>query len=332
MKTRAALLCAMLATAGLTTLSTQALAEPKVSGQIGARVLKLGDQDLSVQAYDVRLGVSGQGKFGNVVAIYQLEAELTSASNNGSATPDGGEEIDIRSARILFPTKRGIFVIAPTTASGQQIDLYGAVDIFETNEAHSTNGVSGIFGQPETSSHVLAYVTPTAKGVRAVLAYLTGPETNGVDGDYLAWRATWRGSKNPALKDSKVGGLMFGVGQVFIDKAALPDGYGAWSRTTFTTAYDFSGFHFGMTYELYDRGNIADQTNYGVVLSYKKNGWTGSIGQFERDVDGGTDGDNSGTVLGITKAANEQLSFFAEVGAFDADDEENVSLGVKLKF
>lgn len=146
------------------TTSTGVYAAPKVYGQIGARVIDQNDKDRSMQAYDVRLGVKGKGKYNGVTALYQLEAELTAAINDSSTTSDDDDERQITRARLLFPSQYGVFVVAPKTPSGQQKDLYGVVDIFETNEAHSENGVSSIFDQGETVTHVLAYVTPKIFG------------------------------------------------------------------------------------------------------------------------------------------------------------------------
>ncbi len=307
-------------------------AAPTVSGQIGARIIDRNNLDREVEAYDMRLGFKGVGKYGNVTALYQLEIDYTGSANDSAVTSDAGDEIQIRNARLLFPTKYGTFVIAPKSPSSQFSVLYGAVDIFETNGANADNGTSRIFDQGQTSTHVLAWASPKKAGFKGLLSYLTGADSNGVDADYTTWWLDWEADKEGALS-----GLRAAVGQVFIDKKAIHAAATEQAvRTAASIGYKRGSFYVGATHETYDFDGFGaqDRQNTGIVASYTQNGYTLGVGQFNRDFDAAAmdTQDNSGTVISIKKQVDKDLMFFLESGDFDLEDQSSVSLGAKLSF
>lgn len=326
-----AIACAGFCLAATVSTSVQATA-PAISGQIGARVIDQDTYDRQIQAYGMRLGVKGVGKYGDVTALYQLELDFTAATNDGGGTSDEGDELQVRNARLLFPSRFGTFVIAPKSPSSQFSVLYGAVNIFETNGANTDNGVSTIFDQGQTSTHVLAWASPSKAGFKGLLSYLTGNENNDVDGDYLTWWLQWEGNKESSLM-----GLRAAVGQVYIDKKAIHAAATEQAvRTTASIGYSKSGFYVGATFEDSDYGGFAnlDRKNTGIVASYTYNGYTLGVGQFDRDFDSVAmdAADNSGTVISVKKQVDKNLMFFVESGNFDLDGQSSVSIGSKLKF
>lgn len=330
-KTLFVAMCAGLLSTAFVTTAAQAAA-PTVFGQVGARVIDQDTFDRQVQAYDLRLGFKGAGKFGGVTALYQFALDYTQASNDGGGTSDGNDEVQVRNARLLFPTQYGTFVIAPKSPSSQFSILYGAVDIFETNGANADNGVSQIFDQGQTSTHVLAWASPRKAGFKGLLSYLTGNENNDVDGDYMTWWLDWEGNKDGALK-----GLRAAVGQVYVDEKAIHAAATEQAvRTAATFGYKTGGFYVGATHENYDFdgfGNL-DRTNTGVVASYTYNGYTLGVGQFDRDFDAAAmdAADNKGTVVSLKKQFDKNLLMFIENGDFDIDGQSSLSFGAKLKF
>lgn len=320
--------------AGFCLLSATAAAQgtPELYGQVAARVIDQEHQDRSVEAYDVRLGLRGMGQYANITAVYELEAEFTNAVNDSSDNNNDDNELEIRNARLLFPTQLGTFVIAPKTPSSQYLILYSAVDIFETNRAYTNNGVSQIFDQAETSSHVLAWLSPRKYGFQGLLSYLTGSTDSGTDSDYVTWWLEWQ-----ADEESDLSGLRAAIGQVYIDRLAVhalaeDDAV----RTTATIGYTNHGLHLGATYEHSGFKGFAnmDRETYGIAASYTYNGYTLGAGYYERSFDDDlmSSQDNKGTVVTLQKRFNEDLMFFIENGNFDLDGQSSLSVGAKLTF
>ncbi len=331
--------------------SNQEHTAPEFYGQIGARVIDQPDvRDSFHEAYDVRVGVKGKKVLQGMPVFYQLETEITNAVNDSRFNDDADleDEIRVTEAKVAFGTPYGILLLAPKAVSGYQKDLYGAIDVFETNEAHANNGVSDIFAQDELINNAIGYITPgNSLGLRAVLAHLGGADDNNENNDILTWRLTWDGSKTEALKESIAKGIKLGVGQVYIDEALIATqlpfpSSEEWVRTTFMASYDIGGLHLGATYEHNDNktdfapvGDALSESNYGVVASYTFNGWTASIGQFDHDVDGANvpgNLDNKGTVVGLKKQFEDNLLLFVEHGNFDLDEQDSTSIGVKFSF
>lgn len=341
--TTAALLTSMSSYANSSTNNHKDVA-PNFYGHISARVIDQQDgRDTFHEAYDVRVGVKGKKVLKEIgmPVLYQLEAEITNAVNGSRFNSDDDNELQVTEAKVAFGTPYGILLLAPKAVSGYQKDLYGPVDVFETNEAHAVNGVSDIFAQDQLINNAIGYITPAnSLGLRAVLAHLGGADNNNENNDILTWRVTWEGEKTDALSESYAKGLKLGIGQVYIDEA-LPAQAGLpvtdeWVRTTFMASFDKGGLHLGATYEDNDYKNDANiklsQSNYGVVASYTMDGWTASVGQYKRDIDGTDIGDNEGTVFGLKKQFKDGLMLFVEHGNFDIDSQDSTTAGVKFSF
>ncbi|MDR5861228.1 porin [Halomonas eurihalina] len=319
---------------GFCLLSTAAAAQatPEIYGQVAARIIDQEHHDRSIEAYDVRLGVKGQGKYANITVLYELEAEYTAAVNDSDDNKNDDSELEVRSARLLFPTQYGVFALAPKTPSSQYQTLYGAVDIFETNRAYSDNGVSHIFDQDQTSSHVIAWRSPRKYGFQGLISYLTGSTDSGTNSDYMTWWIEWKAGQDNALS-----GLRAAIGQVNIDSRAVhAHADDDAMRTAATISYTHNGLHLGATYEHSDFQEFAnlDRENYGLVASYTHKGYTLGAGYYERrfDDDSMSFQDNSGTVITLQKRFDENLMFFIENGNFDLDEQSSLSIGAKLTF
>lgn len=340
-KTKIALACA--SAMAFTLGSTQLLAQPTVYGQLGAHILSQDGKDIATEATSARLGVKGMGRHDSIIVLYELEADFANVANHDGNVAAGNNEIEIRSARLVFPTQYGSFVLAPKTPSSQFSVLYSAVDIFETNSANAGNGVSTIFEQGEISTHVLAYQTPTFGGARALVAHLTSDnKEQNEDMDILTWWLEWKAPQGTAAE-----GVRLAAGQVYIAKAvpntslegtALEGLADDWTRSTLTAEYSKNNIHIGFTYEDYARNDnnfgvasLANVVSMGLVGSYTYDGYTLGVGYFKRDSDIDAN-DNEGVVVSVKKQVDENLLFYVENGSFDLDGESSFSVGAKLSF
>lgn len=342
-KTKIALACTSAMALSLSSAQLLAQGQPKIYGELGARVISQNNKDIATEATSAIIGIKGMGRHSTTTVLYELEADFVHVANHDGDVATGENEVSIRSARLIFPTSYGTFVAAPKTPSSQFSVLYGAVDIFETNSANSSNGVSKIFEQDDISTHVLAYQTPVFAGAKALVAHLTSDDkTQDEDMDILTWWLEWQ-----APKDSAAEGLRLSAGQVLIAKA-VPNtslagtplaGQGEdWTRTAVSAEYSKENFHLGFTYEDYTRNDkyfgqasLAGVTNMGLVGSYTYDGYTLGVGYFDRDSEVDTD-DNNGVVISVKKQVDENLLLYAENGTFDQDRQSSFSLGAKLSF
>ncbi|MDR9468713.1 hypothetical protein [Marinospirillum sp.] len=342
-KTKIALACASAMALSLGSAQLLAQGQPKVYGEVGAHVISQDENDLATEATSAVLGVKGMGRHNGVTAVYELEVDFANAANHTSDVPDDENEAQVSSARLIFPTSYGSFVVAPKTPSSQFSVLYGAVDIFETNSANAGNGVSTIFEQGDTSTHVLAYQTPVFGGAKALVAHLTSDDkTQDEDMDILTWWLEWQAPTETAAE-----GLRLAAGQVYFAEAvpnsalagsALAGQGEEWTRTAFSAEYSLESFHLGFTYEDYARNDtdfgqasLASVTSMGLAGSYTYDSYTLGVGYYDRDSEIDTD-DNNGVVVSVKKQVDENLLLYAENGTFDQDGQSSFSLGAKLSF
>jgi len=292
---------------------------PLVYGNLNfGGVDKSAGDDWHVQAKEAAFGIRGLYKdeaLNGLKFAYRLELEATKLINQSS----GEYEMEVKNAVIALPTKYGTFVLAPRGESGQQRDLYGAVELFDVYEANR-NG--GIYDQPDEASGIIAYVSPKfGKGFQVVAANLnlgTTNDDNDEVSDANAIRLMYRDKK-----------IFAGIGVVSIsDKVVPTDNY---NRVAASVKYSFEqGHQIGATYEqIEDHPGLGDFETIGVAGRYKINTtYELNLGHFSQS----SDLENSATVLGLRRHFNERIYAYAEVADFDEPDLGHVALGLSVAF
>lgn len=314
-----------LATAALTSTAVAAdgkIEPPTPYGSLAARAIERDDdRDLTVEAYEVRLGLQGNYQLADIRTLYQLEVDFVDAVNdNNDAASGDNNEITVRRARLLFPSRYGVVVLAPRTESGQQKDLYGPIDIFETNEMHKEHE-SALFRQAELASHVLAYITPTFYNTRAVIGALTLKDDNDEDVDVISYRVIFDDKR-----------LHLGAGQVITREALLP-GTDDYVRTALSLGYRFEQLQLGLTFEDNDKDPAGDSQVLGVAASYEfVPRWRLGLGYIDKDFYDAASRDEDALIASLTYQPHDKLELFLEAGAFEVDSKDNVSAGVKFTF
>lgn len=291
---------------------------PLVYGVLNfAAIDKSAGDDLHVQAKEAAFGIRGIYKdpsLGGIKIPYRLELEATKAINNSA----GEDIIEIKNAVIAMPSSYGTLVLAARGESGQQRDIYGAVDIFDVYEANR-NG--GLYDQPDEASGIIAYVSPEFGGFQITMVNLnlgTANDDNEEASDANAVRLMYRTKQ-----------LTAGVGYVTIsDKVVPTEDY---NRVSATAKYSFDGGHtLGTTYEqIKDQPGKGDFETIGVAGSFKFGaGMEANIGHFSQN----SDQENSATVLSLRKHLNKRVYAYAEVADFDEPDLGHVAVGMQVAF
>ncbi|UTW12416.1 porin [Marinobacterium rhizophilum] len=310
------------------TLSTAALAAddaikmPDMYGSLAGRIIDQGDEkDFTAEAFEVRFGLKGNYQLADYRVLYQFEADFVDAVNdNQDASSGDNNEVTVRRARLLFPSQYGVAVLAPRTESGQQKDLYGPIDIFETNEAHKEQP-SALFRQAELASHVLAYITPTFHNARAVVGVLTLKDDNDEDIDVWSYRVVYDDTR-----------LHLGAGQVITREALLP-GTEDYVRSALSLGYTWPSLQLGLTFEHNDEDPAGDSQVLGVAASYEfVPRWRLGLGYIDKDFDDAAVQDEDAMLISLTYQPHDKLEFFVEAGEFEVDSKDNLSAGVKFTF
>lgn len=298
---------------------------PKLTMFSSIGAVSVEDKDFDPEAFELEIGVKGLVKLDEFKMAYSLIADVSDAINSkDTGGTDGEADIHISTALVAFPTQYGTFVAAPRVPSGQLRDLYGNVNIFEYNEAHSgvtsTSGMS-IFNQASEGQDVIAYVTPAFNNIKVTVASISLSESNGIDTDVFAVRALYNDKK-----------LNIGLGLVQPNKG-LAGADTDYKRYAFTAGYNFDSFSIGTTYEMNKDtfGPNGDFNSYGVVGRYHAdNGLSLAAGYYKKDSDIDTN-DNNGVVVQVKKDFSKNVAFWVEAADYDTTP-DNLAAGVNLKF
>jgi len=293
---------------------------PKVFGTINAGVQKIvNESDIDGQAFETALGVKGVHKENGIKLSYKLEAEFTDATNAST----GEDDLHVKNAIIAIPTSYGTFVMAARGESGAQRDMYGAIDIFENNEANSS---TGLWAQGYESSSVMAYSSPKWNNIKLVVATLTLNQTgtssnyNNNTVDSFSTRAVYK-------KD----GVMFGISNSRVSKDQVSSGV-TYNRSSITASYDFDNTHLGFTREMnkdHPSGSDFDTTGVVIDMSFD-DAWSAGIGYTSKDSDNDAS-DNSVKMLIVRNQLMKNAFAFAEVANYD-ESNDNYSFGINLSF
>lgn len=287
-------------------------------------VLDVEDKDFDPEAFELEFGVKGLVKADGFKMLYEFVADVSDAVNSDDTNGvEGEDDIHVKEARLIFPTRYGAFVLAPRSTSGVYGDMYRNINLFEYNETHNGSVAitgSALFGQAAEGQDVLAYKTPVWNNLYAVVSTLSLDEDNGEDFDVKTARLIY---------DDKT--FLFGISRVLVEEkvAGKDDDY---VRTALTAGVTLDALHLGATYEINeDTFNGNDFDSYGVAARYAfGKGLSTSVAYFDKDADKDSF-DDQGVVFQIKKQVHPNIALWAETGQFDVED-DNIALGINLKF
>ena len=298
---------------------------PKFTGEMGMGGLKVDGRDLDAWAYDLRAGVAGSYKFDGFAINYQFTADFGAAANNLDPlvySPSGSaNDIYVRDAKIVVPTRYGAFVVAPRSSSGQFAHIYGATADFEYNAMHARTGINGFFTQGDATTNLLAYATPKFAGWQVIFGSFTFNKANDRDIDAWSYRALY-----------KNGGFDFAVGQVFISDKQAGSGEKE-ERNAASVGYSWDSFKVSAVVEQNDvpDGLANDFTTWAARVDYKLNErWSSALAYVEKDHELDSE-DNDGMIFQVKRHLNDQVYLFAETGQYDVTP-SNYAVGVNVKF
>ena len=105
--------------------------KPEIYGFISAGALKIDNQDLEAEAFEIELGLKGKAQVQDLNLLYQLEVDLASAANradSGDPGKDGEDDIHVKEA--VFNATRAL----------REYENWGCrpeVDLADANREHA---------------------------------------------------------------------------------------------------------------------------------------------------------------------------------------------------
>ena len=309
----------------ITSMSTSLMAiedkKPEFFGSFSTGVL-IDEGDFESEAYELELGLKGLVKLDGYVAAYTIITDISDAINGSNSTDTSGEaDIHVREASVVFPSQYGVLVLAPRGISGQYRDLYGPVQQFDYNEAHSQTRVSAgsLLEQPDEGKNVIAYVSPEKEGLQFIAATLQVSEDNNETFDVIATRLLY------ARED-----WHFGVGRVIVNQA-VANANSDYTRDALSISYQDNFLALGAVYEMNkDTFSNSDSNVLGLTSKFQiSDSLSTSLGYFNKDYDLTTTDDESLVVVNVKKSLAENLEIWAETGQYK-NGQDNYALGVNL--
>ncbi|PSJ44132.1 hypothetical protein C7H85_15420 [Zobellella endophytica] len=321
----------LFAICGGTVLSCSVMAEeiklppPAFYGNLNFGGLKIESQDADMQSFQLELGLKGVVNITEQKVLYEVAVDFSDAVNNSDNS--GSDEVHVKQAKMIVPTRYGTLILAPRTSSGQWMDIYHPVfGVYDYNIARANNapgGVAdGIFAQNDRASSVLAYATPNVLGHwKLVGSVLTLKHDNDEDFDAKAVRAVYHDGK-----------LHFALGSTLTEAKMLPTSEDYY-RHVASVSYSWDALTLGAIYEHNDRHPSGDFDAYGANATYRlPAGYSVSVGYKEKNHDK-DELDNSAVVARVAKDLNQYLTVWAETGQYDElDDNNNYAAGLKFRF
>jgi hypothetical protein len=330
MKLYRTILVAAVSAAVVTPALAVELEKPEVYGYLSAGALKIEGADAEAEAFELEVGLRGKAVIDKGLNLhYAVEVDLAAAANDADNRNPGGEaDVHVKEAKFWWPTRYGMFVVAPRGTSGQWVDLYGAINHYEYNEPHADLHPDGIFAQPDRTSGTFAYHTPWFMKTKLVVAAITLNDSNDQSVDGRAIRLVHKGEH-----------LNLAIGTTLLMQEQLPpfatDDY---QISAAGASYSLGGLTFGAVWEnnrnspypLAPDGN-ADFDSYGVSANYVADSGAGvAIGYKEKNHDYEA-ADESVYTLKVEQRVASHIKVWAETGQYDTLP-SNYAVGFSLTF
>lgn len=309
----------------LTSLSVSLMADdihkPEFFGYFSTGAI-VDEGDFESEAYELELGLKGLFKLEGYVAAYTIITDISDAINVSSSTDTSGEgDIHVREASVVFPSNYGVLVLAPRGISGQYLDLYGPVQQFEYNEAHSQTSVSAgaLLEQPDEGQNVIAYASPEKAGFQFIAATLQVAEDNDETFDVIATRILY-----------KQDNWNLGIGRVIVNQAvaSASDDY---KRDALSISYQGDALAIGAVYEMNnDTFADTDSNVLGLTSTFKlTDTLSTSLGYFNKDYQLASTEDETLFIANVKKTLAKGIEVWAETGQYK-NGQDNYALGVNL--
>lgn len=272
------------------------------------------------------VGVKGPLEYGNVKALYDVEAEFSDIA--AQETSSDNKEVRLRTAQITIPTKKYGVIAGGRGYSGQRKDLYGHLDIFENTEVYNPNNGNYYQGSDLTAQTLyvpgfLLWKTPSIGHVYAVPGLVTTNDGNGKAIDATSWRVMY---------DNK--GVKAGVGVTKIETGAND-----YTRTAAALSYTAERWQAGVTREQNKHSPSGDFDVTAVGASYKFTPKvTGNLAYFKKDHKTNAAADNTAVIsnvtyaLGSTPKQGKSAKLFLEHEEHDIKANTKTTAGISLAF
>lgn len=306
---------ALLVSTAVFCASAHASEGPQFYGEIEMQALEQEAQDLGINTYRAQLGVKGAiniSKYDIDRGYYRIEADLSESS-------DKKGDVEVLQAMMVVPSKYGTFLVG-NMRSGQHMRLVGPVDVLHANTPNTYLNDSSLYRQVAYGSRVFAYVTPAYADTKLIVSAMTIDENNGDDADARTWRLDYN-------KDN----IKASVGQVFVE-SSLWNGSADYVRTGLGISYNVNDWHLGFSYENNSDDPAGDSDVAGLATTYQFDSVELAVGYTHKNFKDPATEDDALLALAVTSDVSDHASVWVEVGKYEVEDKDNVSLGVKFTF
>ncbi len=298
--------------------------KPKVTthGSLGfALNIQDSNESWEMKNTKARLGVNAMQatRYGKLIG--QLEFDYDNASNNtnqsdGSGADDNGDEIDVRSARVVLQTPgKSTFVFGGRTPSGNYADNYAHMDIFDGGGYH-------YFQQPDFTGKMIGYKSPTFSDIHVGVSLTANDPANDEDQDAYHFRVVWNS-----------GPWHLGYGHIESNASTADDS----SRESVSFIYTDGPLMVGLTHEdkLRPAGDQDGDTVLGLAASYTMGDHTLRGAVYSQDSDTDTNDGLSATTLEYSLALNKYSNMFVTLDQFDvtdSSDDDATVIGINMQW
>ncbi|UTW10145.1 porin [Marinobacterium rhizophilum] len=322
-------------------------ATPTIYGQLSGRVAHFSDTNFLGDSVDTTaylskaiLGARGLYLLSDSVKLaYRLEADFaplaeadgTQSIYYGALNRLKGDDDDIfiRYAGAAFITDYGLFAFGDAM-SGVYEEFYSAVDLFEVNTQDSTpsavpNGAR-MWTQTKWSKDGLVYKTPVWNNFYAKFVLASIDNGSATDDDLKIVHGVY-----------KTDNFMLGLNLSVYDKELVGVSSGESDRERWVLAshYNWDQFRLAAVYEMNrDLGATgADFDVFGVTGTYIQDKLAYSLSYQEREeATSGALMEDRAVLAQVRYTHDQHLDFWAEVGAYDESDNDNLAVGLNIRF
>lgn len=325
---------------------------PTVYGELSGRVAHFNDTNFLGDEVDTTptvtkaiLGAKGLYVLSPSVKLaYRLEADFAPVAENDSTESiyytasdkmnDEDDNIFIRYASAALITDYGLFGFGENM-SGVYSEFYAAADPFEINTQDSTPQVgtngSRMWTQTKWSQDGIVYKTPVWNNFFVKMVYASIDNRNGTDDDLKIIHGVY-----------KTDNFMFGVNLSIYDKELgsyiSPEDTDR-ERWVVASHYKYGPWMIAGVYEMnrdvgYALGGKSDFDVYAVTGTYTSGKFSYALSYQDREEpDGESFLTEDSAVIGMVKYAHdEHFEFWAEAGAYDESEYDNIGVGFNVKF
>lgn len=304
-----------------TAIAANAIPTPELYGDVQGNLRWEDNHDYQSEINLATLGLLGKHKAGPVLVRYNLEAEYGQKLTERNPE-DQDFDIRLSEANLILINKQYGSIYFGNGTTGTYKDLYSKVDLFQSNNMHSSSDAS-LYRQGHTGTNQLAYATPFWNGFQFKGAVISPSDNNGEDVDIHGLRLIYRQEK-------------FGVvlNRSQIDQKQLPASITKdYVRYALASHYQLDNIFIGGLIELNQDDPQGDSTVYGASGEYTFDQLSFKLGAQFKLFDDSDKKNDSLYLANVSYHFDDYFASYLEVAEYKHDSKnDNITLGLNFTF